>query len=259
MTDIPIMPDIPWDYAYYFQDMQDLIVLGDKTFIKKVFITDVNVKPLLELKDFHLEHFNTHYRLCIDEFYTYYFLISPFIKNSKPLHEVVTKMNPQEILKLFKTLLSDLQKAHEQELYPFDIKFSNYLINENGEPIFIDFDHSFYKGEYTSKSNPNAFFDLSYFNRNPKEATAPNLMLNDKCLLLAMLIGSLLNKLFMYPNPNTLEDDLIRLQMQYHLTKDIISYLEDIIINRFIPEENDYFIDTLIDPLLDISSKLTKK
>ena len=63
----------------------------------------------------------------------------------------------------------------------------------------------------------------------------------------------------MYPNPNALQDDLIRLQMQFHLTKDIISYLEDIIINRFMPKEDDYFIDTLIDPLLDISPRLTKK
>lgn len=258
MENIPIMPDIPWDYAYYFQDMSDLIVLNNQTFIKKVFISDVNIKPLLGLKDFHLEHFNPHKRVCVDDFYTYYFLISPFIKNSTPLHTALTKMTMQDVLRLFKTLLSDLQKAHEQDFYPVDIKFTNYLINEQGEPVFIDFDHSFYQGEYTSSGNFKAFFDLSYFNQNPNEATPSNLRLNDKCLLLAMLIGTLLNKYFMYPNPHTLHDDIVRLQIKYHLTKDIISYLEDIVIYRFAPAKDDYFIDTLIDPLLDISSRLTK-
>lgn len=259
MSNIPIMPDIPWDYAYHFQDMKDLIVLNDRIFIKKVYITDVNVEPLLKLKDFNLEHFNTHRRLCVDEFYTYYFLISPFIKNSTPLHEALSKMNPQEVLQMFKILLTDLQKAHTQELYPFDIKFSNYLIDENGNPTFIDFDHSFYQGKYTCNGEAKTFFDLSYFNRNPKEVSDTNLMLNDKCLLLAMLIGTLLNKYFMYPNPNTLADEVIELQMKYHLTKDIVSYLEDIIINKFVPNKDDYFVDTLINPLLDISSRLEKK
>ncbi len=259
MEKIPIMPDIPWDYAYHFQNINDLIVLNNQTFIKKIFITDVNIEPLLNLKSFNLTHFNPHRRIFVDEFYTYYFLLSPFIKNSTSLHEALAKMNIQEILKLFKTLLIDLQKAHKQNFYPFDIKFSNYLINEQGEPIFIDFDHSFYQSKYTSNSTPKTFFDLSFFNRNSNDPNPSNLMLNDKCLLLAMLIGSLLNKYFEYPNPNTLENDLINLEMKYHLTKDIINYLEDIIINRFTPDKDDYFLDTLINPLLEISPKLTKK
>lgn len=259
MAQVPIMPDIPWDYAHFLDDNPDLIVLTNNTLIKRIFVSDTNLKPLWELKDLDLEHFHTPKKIFIDEFYMYYYLLAPYLENHQNLKKAIQSMSIQDILRLFKTMLKDLQVAHQNELQPFDITPYNYLVDQDHTPKFIDFDHSFYKGKATSKETRQTLFDISYFNRNPEELTESNIVLNDKILLLSMLINSLLSKNILYSNPNSLRESLEELRYRFRITKEILDYLEFIIIKREIPFTDDYFIDTVINPLIDISSTLTKK
>lgn len=259
MADIPIMPDIPWEFSYYFNNNHYLIVIDNHSFVKRLFVSDVNATPLWNLKTLDLEHFNTHKRMYIDEFGFYYYLVAPFLDKHLVLSDAIKTMSPQDILRLFKTMLSDLEEAHKHELHPFDITPYNYLINPDNKPIFIDFDHSFYQGEPTSKDTKETFFDITYFGKDKNELTDSNIVLNDKILLLGILINSLCSTFYHYNTPTTLKDSLDQLKAKYNISKEVLDYLESIIIKKQIPSRDDYFIDTIINPLIDTSSTLTKK
>ena len=74
-----------------------------------------------------------------------------------------------------------------------------------------------------------------------------------------MLLASLTKIFNAYTNPQMLKANLEELQRIYNLDKDTLKYLESVINKKQVPSQEDYFIDTLIDPLLDCDLKLKKE
>ncbi len=258
MSKIPIMPDLPYEFIEYFENKKDLMIFDGRIFIKRVFKEDVHPEVLYDLTKINIPHFNLPRRVFIDEYNFYCFLLSDYLKNHQTLYSYLKSANEQDILRLFNTLLSDLKNAHNQGLNPFDISIYNYLIDKEGTPSFIDFDISFYNNQSTCTNFNKTIFDISYFNQDNKDFKESNLILNDKMLLLGMLLQSLVSKYSIYPIEKDLPNTLELLQSKYQLSKDILSYLENILIKRKIPNKDDYFLDTLINPLLDTGLVLKK-
>ena len=232
---IPIVPDFNRKLVVPLGNNKNYIY-DDKLFIKKLFAEETDAKVFERMT-----HLNLNGLLTPQEVYMYYgsfpfvLVISDYLKNSTSFYESIKTMTPKEILITFKGLLNDLKKAHQVGLNPNDIKFTNYMVNAQGQVLFTDFDV------------------------DSKILSERNLNLNDKSLLLSMLLASL-NKIFKaYTNPQMLKANLEELQRIYNLDKDPLKYLESVIIKKQVPNQEDYFIDTLIDPLLDCDLKLKKE
>ena len=256
---IPIVPDFNRKLVVPLGNNKNYIY-DDKLFIKKLFAEETDAKVFERMT-----HLNLNGLLTPQEVYMYYssfpfvLVVSNYLKNSTSFFESIKTMTPKEILITFKGLLNDLKKAHQVGLNPNDIKFTNYMVNAQGQVLFTDFDVSFFEGKPTMTWLNRPMFDLEYFNIDSKILSERNLNLNDKSLLLSMLLASL-NKIFKaYTNPQMLKANLEELQRIYNLDKDTLKYLESVINKKQVPSQEDYFIDTLIDPLLDCDLKLKKE
>lgn len=254
MAEIYRMPDLPIDYIRYLDDDPDYIILFEKYFIKRIRNKSHNIHVLCDIADLEIEGFNNHKRVFLDDCEESIYLNAPYLKDHTDMVESLQKMILQEILKSFKYLFTNLHSAHENEFNPFDVKFSNYLMSPEGIPIFIDFDFSFYQGRFTFADNTQTtIFQLNEFVKDINLKDIKVLNLNDKMLALKMLFKSLSN---IYVCKYTSDIDLLRntyniFKSKYIIDPKIDEYIQSILYEYNPPKEDDYFIDTIIDPFLD--------
>lgn len=242
--------DLPYDYIRYHNDCDHLMILDERLFIKKEFLSDININPLLDLTKIKIPNFLFPSKIFTDENEMFYYLVSEYLKNHNDFLLRLKEMSKKEIVLLFKKLLLSLQNAHENGFNPSDITFSNYLLDDNDNPIFVDIGDSFYNGESIYKYTNESVFDISFFGKERDQLTSENLILNDKINLLSMLIESLLLKYKRYLEPQDLVSYLEELKEKEILSKSVLNYLENLILRREVPNLNDYFIDDVIDPLI---------
>lgn len=252
MTDLRIMPDLPIELVRYNNNIQDQIIFDERYFIKKIITSDYNIDVLSALCNLDIEGFNNHRKIFIDESGLYLYLIATYLDGYKDTLETILTMSSKERITLFKTMLERLSLAHKEDFNPYDIKYSNYLLDKDNKPVFTDFDVSFYKGESTYKG-AHIHFEPN-FDFTKQENLRDNLVINDKMEILKLFLHSLTSSFFMDDfQAKDLYDFLnffyIKLKKYFIIPKEVEEYLSDIILKGMLPQENDYFIENLITPL----------
>lgn len=257
---LPIMPDLPSDYVRFLNDNPEHIIFDERFFIKKVFANEYDPQVLQQLQTLKIPNYNNPQKLFIDENYTYLYIVSKYLKNTQSFLSFINNCSKKEILLLYKTLLTNLKEAHQKEFIPYDIDFRNYLIDENNQPIFIDFDISLYQGKKTWLMLQRTIFELKDFQKNSSNLSKENLILNDKMLVLNMLLLNLCPPNFYYLTLG-LKEVILQYKAlldKYEIDQSVKEYLNDIIINKMAPQPEDYFIENLIDPLIEKQPTLKK-
>ena len=103
-------------------------------------------------------------------------------------------------------------------------------------------------------------FSLKEFNKDSSDLSKENLVLNDKMLVLDMLLTSLCPPTY-YIMALSLREIMFQykdLLKKYELDPSIKEYLSDIILDKMAPHQDDYFIENLIDPLMEKEPVLKK-
>lgn len=250
---IPILPDLDEQLVEYYLGNVYHIIYDDKLFIKMIFQDESNIEVLEEIEKLDLDGFNVHKKIYQDSYCKYYYLVNDYLKDTDDFWNTIKKMDMIDILKVFRVMLVNLKKAHQMHFNPFDITFRNYLINKDKEAIFVDFDTSFYKGKGSNIYIPFTIFDISYFKRDRCDFSQENLDLNDKLLVLSMLLQSLRKKYHCKSDFLSCWEDFkyIKDVYQLNLESDII---EKIAKDKMV-EGDEYFTHSLIDPLIDAYQK----
>lgn len=261
MTKLYRMPDLPIEYVRYLYDNPDYIIFMEKYFIKRVINKGVNADVLCKIADLEIEGFNNHKKVFIDDCEEFIYLNAPYLNNHTEMIATLQKMIIQEILSSFAYLFTHLRLANKKGLNPYDVKFSNYLISPEGNPIFTDFDFSFYQCESTQLNIQTPIFEqLNEFVKTVDLRDPRVLNLNDKMLALKMLFQSLSNS---YEWVNTSDIDILRtsykvFKSKYYIDPKVDEYIRSILNDFNPPQEDDYFIDTIINPLLKGGLELKK-
>ncbi|MGM9834688.1 MAG: hypothetical protein ACI31M_02785 [Bacilli bacterium] len=266
MGKIHIMPDLPMDYIRYLYNNPDYMIFKEQYFIKRIFIgrkeskESINIETLADISDLNIDGFNNHKRMFIDDCEQFIYLNAPYLANHQDMITSLQKMNIQDKLSSFKYLFNHLNLAHQNELNPFDIKFSNYLMSLDNKPIFIDFDFCFYQGKCTLSGAPNTIFQLNNFTKNNSIDDSKVLNLNDKMLALKMLFQALsgIYEWKKYDDINILRESYLAFIKNYNIDPEVDNYIRSILYDFNTPKEDDYFIDTIVDPLLDGGITLKK-
>ena len=231
VEDLSFMPDLPLDYCYRLYNDDDYIVFDNRIFIKRIDLLSINVDTLYKMKDLDIPGFNTHKKIFIDESMEFIYLLSPYLGNHKQLLDIIRTSNTKEILSIYKKMLENVKLAHENGLNPYDIKYTNYLLDENNNPIFIDFDFSVFNGNKSFNidlSLEHTFFPLHKFNLQELDRKAYNL--HDKLTILNMIIQSLNNTIYgSYGTLETIEDGLYILTKDNKVDPNVINHINSIV------------------------------
>lgn len=260
MMNLPIMPDLPTEYIRYLNDNENHIILDERIFIKKLFAGEYNIDVLQQLNSLKIPNYNAPSKLFIDESNTYLYVASKYLKGYQNLFSYLKNCSTKEKLLLYKKLLTSLKEAHENDFIPYDIAFRNYLVSEDKQPIFIDFDISLYKNKSTWLMLKRTLFSLKEFSKDSYDLSKENLVLNDKMLVLNMLLTSLCPPTY-YIMTLSLREIMFQYKVllsKYELDPGIKEYLSDIILGKMAPHQDDYFIENLIDPLMEKEPVLKK-
>lgn len=259
---LSIMPDIPWDFARFHQNNKNLIIFNNSTFIKKLYIEDCEINTLLKLCNFVLEGFNCHKKVLIDENEMYIYLLSKYL-NEKDYKDPISYcrgLTPNKILDMYNQMANNLKRAHDVRFNPFDIKYSNYLVDSNGNPIFIDFDTSYYEEVQTCPQlNGRTMFNLDDFDLS-ELSNQEALNFHDKLLMLNMLLQSL-SKCYDNSKENNvkqLEESLDNVLKMYLVDSAIINYIISITKEHQVISDDDYFSSTIIEPMINEGIMLKK-
>lgn len=241
MTTLKIMPDLPIELVRYNNDKHNQIIFDERYFIKKIFTSNANIDVLSSLCDLNIEGFNNHKKIFIDESEMFIYLIAPYLDDYKNTYETITTMSFKDIVALFRIMLERLKLSHEQGFNPYDIKYSNYLLDKDNQPVFTDFDFSFYKKIFTGS-------------KEKIEKSRIWLITYDKMQILKLFFQSISSSFSEDICKYTNLYDLLRyfytnLEKKYLLPKDVEEYLDDLILREMLLKENDYFIENLINPL----------
>lgn len=241
MTTLKIMPDLPVELVRYNNDNPNQIIFDERYFIKKIFTSDANIDILASLCYLNIEGFNNHKKIFIDENGNFIYLIAPYLDDYKDTYETIITMSFKDIVALFKIMLERLISAHQKDFNPYDIKYSNYLLNKDNQPVFTDFDFSFYKGIFTGS-------------KEKIEKSMIWLINYDKMQILKLFLQSISSSFTEDICKYTNLYDLLRyfytnLKKKYHLPKDVKEYLDDIMLKEMVLKEEDYLIESLIKPL----------
>lgn len=246
MTNLKIMPDLPIELVRYNNDNPCQIIFDERYFIKKLSINDCNIETLTSICNLNIEGFNNHRKILIDESEQYLYLIAIYLKEYKDTYNSISTMSLKDIVTLFKIMLERLIPAHQNDFIPYDIKYSNYILDKDNKPVFTDFDFSFYQGKSTLiESIPNL------------DCSKNNLILHDKIEVLKLFLQSISSSFdldsFLKNGSYNLYDFLAyfytNLKAKYILPQEVDEYLNDLIFKKMLPEEDDYFIKHLINPL----------
>ena len=255
---LPIMPDIPLEYVQYLNEHNPhLMIFNERNFIKRIDAKYANIDALLDLKNLKLEGTNTPLKIFISEDYQFIYFITRYLENYKSLCSI-TEMNEKDILLIFKKIFEYLSIAHQHNFNPYDLNFTNYLLDSNNNPIFIDFDICFINGRCTDIEFRKTLFQIEAFGKSSRDLSQDNLNLSDKIILLDMLLQSL-NKEFSTHLDNNIEACKLRLELlkqKYNLCKEAKDTLDSIILGKQQP--SDYLVDSLINPLLDNGLQLKR-
>lgn len=257
MTNLRIMPDLPDELVRYNNDNMYQIIFKETYFIKKLFADECNIEALSSICNLDIDGFNSHKRIFIDESGRYIFLVAKYLDEYeyKDTYETILNMSLEEILTLFKIMLERLKPAHQEDFNPYDLEYGNYLLDKDNKPVFTDFDCSFCKGECTYKS-PYEHFEPR-FDFEKQSSLRDSLVINDKMKILKLFLQSISSSFeleeFSKRGIVNLYEYLAyfykNLQEKFILPQEIDEYLKDIIINKMLPKEDDYFIKNLINPL----------
>lgn len=263
MTKLYRMPDLPIEYVRYLDNNPYYIIFMEKYFIKRVINKKVNVDVLCKIADLEIEGFNNHKKVFIDDCEEFIYLNAPYLNNHTEMIATLQKMIVQEILSSFAYLFTHLRVANKKGLNPHDIKFSNYKMSPDGNPIFTDFDFSFYQCESTQLNIQTPIFEqLNEFVKTVDLKDPKVLNLNDKMLALKMLFQALSNTYAYECNPkeyiDTLRNSYNALKSKYYIDPKVDEYIISILYEFNPPQEDDYFIDTIINPLLEGGLELKK-
>lgn len=252
MTTLKIMPDLPIELVRYNNGDSGQIIFDERYFIKKIFTSDANIEVLSSLCNLNIEGFNNHRKIFIDESGLYLYLIATYLDDYKNTFKTILTMSSKEIITLFKIMLERLTLAHKKDFNPYDIKYSNYLLDKDNKPVFTDFDFSFYREKSTYKGTYIDFEPSYDFKKT--SSIKDNLVINDKMEVLKLFLHSLSSSFYIGDfHAMDLYDFLnyfyIKLKTGFIIPKEAEEYLDDLIFKKMLPKESDYFIENLINPL----------
>lgn len=252
LEDLELIPDLSSKLTRFNNDNPNQIIVDEERFIKKILANDCNINVLFSLCSLNLEGFNNHKDLFLDYDYEHIALVAPYLKEYKDTYKTILTMSLEEIITLFRIMLERLILAHQNGFNPYDLKYSNYLLDKDNQPVFTDFDFSFYKERCTSK-----FFSGKNFDFEKQDSLRDNLLINDKLEILKLFLHSISSSFdldsFLKSGSHNLYDFLTyfynNLKTKYVLPQEVDEYLSDLIFKKMLPKEDDYFIDHLINPL----------
>lgn len=251
MTKLNIMPDLPIDNIRLNNNNENQIILDEKFFIKKMRVTECDSEVLASLCNLNIEGYNNHKKIFIDENGMFIYLMAPYLKEYKDVSQEILTMSSKEILELFRLILERLIPAHQEGFNPFDIRYSNYLLDKNNQPIFTNFALCYYKEKGTyGLAEPNFDFEK-------QKSLRDNLVIHDKMEILRLFLQSISSSfdLDKYSKNGIIDSyELLKyfyanLKKKFIISKDVEEYLDDLIFKKMLPKENDYFIESLIKPL----------
>ena len=245
MTTLKVMPDLPIELVRFNNKDSDQIIFDERYFIKKIVTKESNTKILTSICELNIEGFNNHKKIFTDESGQYLYLISAYLDEDgyKDTFKTIQTMSPKEIIILFKIMLERLMLAHQNDFNPYDIEYSNFLLDKDNKPVFTDFNCSFYKGECT------------YISSSLKHGKSKEWLITyDKMEILKLFLKSISSSFDkdIYYDENLyeiLKYLFIKLKVKYILPQEVDEYLSDLIFKKMVPKEDDYFIEHLIDPL----------
>lgn len=251
MTKLDIMPDLPIELVRFNNDIYHQIIFNETYFIKKIPTEEYNIDVLSSICNLNIEGFNNHKKIFIDESGLYLYLIASYLDGYKDTYETIIYMSSNDILALFRIMLERLKPAHEQNFNPYDLKYSNYLLDKNNQPVFTDFDVCYYKEKGTYGP-----FEPS-FEFEKQSSLRDNLVIHDKMEILRLFLQSISSSFDLDKFSKNGTIDLYEflkyfyknLQEKFILPKEVKEYLDDLIFKNMLPKESDYFIEHLINPL----------
>ncbi len=250
IKNLEVMRDLPIELIRYNNDNPEQIIFDEKYFIKKV-SSACDIETLSSLCNLDIEGFNNHKKIFIDENEIFIYLVAPYLKAHKDLSKEILTMSPKDIITLFRIMLERLIPANQQDFNPYDIRYSNYLLDENKQPIFTNFAFCYYK----EKGSYGPF--IPSFDFEKQNSLKDNLLLHDKMEVLKLFLQSMSSSFdldnFLKSGTHNLYDFLAyfynNLKEKYVLPQEVDEYLSDLIFKKMVPKEDDYFIEHLIDPL----------
>ena len=249
-------PDIPYELVTFLNNNEYHMIYKERTLLKKLFISDMDINILDEISRLRIPHYNFHNNVLVDDNNEFLYLINKYLDPNRyiSLEEAISTLPLKERLHIIKDLLNDLKIAHSQKFNPFDLHHGNYLYGPDFEkkddemhPIFIDFDVTYYKGKPTFAAFDGFIANLQPFNIKNDDTTIKNLNINDKLLAFYILLTAL-TTIPEHFGTNLVQQLIIQYDIlleEYYLDKSIEERFTSIIKDHQTPNPNDYFEDIL--------------